>query len=337
MLILAFESSCDETSVAIAAFEDGRARLLANQTATQIAIHALYGGVVPEIAGRAHTEAISQLTYAAFEEAGVKESEIDAVAVTNRPGLIGALLVGLSYAKAFAFAHRLPLVAVDHIKGHIAAAYYEYPALQAPFTALVASGGHTSLVEMKTPTEAVTLGRTMDDAIGEAFDKAARVLGIPYPGGAELDRLAGRGNPAAMRFPSAALPDSLNFSFSGLKTAVINEVNTRRQKGEAVIREDVAASLTAAVVRAVVTTLEKCYRQKPFSSFVLAGGVAANSHLRRAVAAFAEEHGVTLCLPSLPFCSDNAAMIAAQGYYEYKAGHLADLSLNAYPTARNKE
>ncbi|MBQ4121297.1 MAG: tRNA (adenosine(37)-N6)-threonylcarbamoyltransferase complex transferase subunit TsaD, partial [Clostridia bacterium] len=195
MLILSFESSCDETSVAIASFHNGDKKVLANKTATQIAIHALYGGVVPEIAGRAHIEAISALTYAAFEEAGVTVSDIDAVAVTSEPGLIGALLVAVNYAKSFALAHDLPLIPVNHIRAHIAAVYYEYPDLEAPFFAMVASGGHTSLIDVRSPTEFVTVGRTRDDAIGEAFDKVARVLGMPYPGGAEMDRLAGEGNP----------------------------------------------------------------------------------------------------------------------------------------------
>lgn len=334
MLILSFESSCDETSVAIASFEGDTRRLLSNKTATQIATHALYGGVVPEIAGRAHVEAISQLTYQAFEEAGVGVDAIDAVAVTNRPGLIGALLVALSYAKAFAFAHGLPLIPVNHIKGHIAAAYYEHPSLKAPFFAMVASGGHTSLIRMRTFTQAETVGRTRDDAIGEAFDKVARVLGIPYPGGAVMDRLAGEGNPDAMHFPSAALHDSPDFSFSGLKTAVINHIHTLRQKGEDPMAADIAASFTKAVVQAVITNLERAYAQEPFDTFVLAGGVAANSHLRRAVGAFAKKHGLCLCMPSPAFCGDNAAMIAAQGYYEYRAGLRADLSLNAYPTIR---
>lgn len=334
MLILSFESSCDETSVAIASFEEGRRKILSNKIATQVAVHALYGGVVPEIAGRAHIEAISSLTYAAFEEAGVSEDAIDAVAVTSEPGLIGALLVAVNFAKAFAFAHALPLIPVNHIRGHLAAAYYEYPDLTAPFFAMVASGGHTSLIDVKDPTTFVTVGRTRDDAIGEAFDKVARVLGMPYPGGAEMDRLAGQGDPYAIRFPSAALHDTLDFSFSGLKTAVINYLHTAQQKGEEVNRADVAASFTTAVIHAVITHLENAYKRYRYQTLVVAGGVAANSHLRSAVAAFCRQHGIRLCLPSAAFCGDNAAMIAAQGYYEYLAGHLADTSLNARPTVR---
>jgi len=335
MLILAFESSCDETSVAIASFEGESKKVLSNQTATQIAIHALYGGVVPEIAGRAHIEAISALTYAAFEEAGVTVGDIDAVAVTSEPGLIGALLVAVNYAKAFAFANGKPLIGVNHIRGHIAATYYEYPELKPPFFAMVASGGHTSLIDVKSPTEFVTVGRTRDDAIGEACDKVARVLGMPYPGGAEMDKLAYEGDPHAIRFPQAAMQDSLDFSFSGLKTAVINYVHGKKQKGEEIPIPDLAASFTEAVVGAVLRNLEKAHERMHYSTLVVAGGVAANSHLRRALEGFSKKRGITLCMPSKPYCGDNGAMIAAQGYYEYLAGNLSDTSLNARPTVRN--
>ena len=334
MRILSFESSCDETSVAIASFEGGEKKVLANKTATQIAIHALYGGVVPEIAGRAHIEAISQLTYAAFEEACLTVSDIDAVAVTSEPGLIGALLVAVNFAKAFALANGLPLIPVNHIRGHIAATYFEYQDLEAPFFAMVASGGHTSLINVKSPTEFETVGRTRDDAIGEAFDKVARVLGMPYPGGADMDRAAAKGDPKAIRFPTAAMQDSLDFSFSGLKTAVINYINTQKQKGEPLHVENIAASFTEAVLHAVLTNLEKAHKRYRFKTMVLAGGVAANSHLRRAVSEFCRKRGIRLCLPSLAYCGDNGAMIAAQGYYEYLAGNTADSSLNARPTVR---
>ena len=334
MIVLAFESSCDETSVAICSFEGEEKKILSNKIATQVAIHALYGGVVPEIAGRAHIEAISALTYAAFEEAGVTVEDIDLVAVTSEPGLIGALLVAVNYAKAFAFAHGIELVGVNHIRGHIAATYFEYPDLKAPFFAMVASGGHTSLIDVKSPTEFVTVGRTRDDAIGEAFDKVARVLGMPYPGGAEMDRLATLGDAAAIRFPQAAMQDSLDFSFSGLKTAVINYVNTKRQKGEEIVVCDLAASFTEAVLRAVLTNLEKAYARYTFNTLVVAGGVAANSHLRQALEKFAKKHGVRLCMPSRAYCGDNAAMIAAQGYYEYLGGKRDTVSLNARPTVR---
>ena len=334
MLILAFESSCDETSVAIASFENGEKRVLANKTATQIAIHALYGGVVPEIAGRAHIEAISALTYAAFEEAGVTVADIDAVAVTSEPGLIGALLVAVNYAKSFALAHDLPLIPVNHIRAHIAAVYYEHPDLEAPFFAMVASGGHTSLINVKNPTTFETVGRTRDDAIGEAFYKVSRVLGKPDPGGAEMDRLAKEGNPKAIRFPTAAMQDSLDFSFSGLKTAVINYIHTAKQRGEELSLPDIAASFTEAVLHAVITNLEKAKARYDFDTMVLAGGVAANSHLRRAVAEFCQKKKIRLCLPSLSYCGDNGAMIAAQGYHEFLAGKRADSSLNAKPTVK---
>ena len=334
MRILAFESSCDETSAAIVEITDGKFKALSNIVASQIPIHALYGGVVPEIAGRAHIEAISALTYAAFEEAGVTVADIDAVAVTSEPGLIGALLVAVNYAKSFALAHDLPLIPVNHIRAHIAAVYYEYPDLEAPFFAMVASGGHTSLINVKNPITFETVGRTRDDAIGEAFDKVARVLGMPYPGGAEMDRLAKEGNPKAIRFPTAAMQDSLDFSFSGLKTAVINYIHTAKQRGEELSLPDIAASFTEAVLHAVITNLEKAKARYDFDTMVLAGGVAANSHLRRAVAEFCQKKKIRLCLPSLSYCGDNGAMIAAQGYHEFLAGKRADSSLNAKPTVK---
>ncbi len=336
MRILSFESSCDETSVAVVSFSDKERVILANKTASQVAVHALYGGVVPEIAGRAHIEAISGLTYAALAEAGIGVEELDAVAVTSEPGLIGALLVAVNFAKAFALSHGLPLIPVNHIRGHVAAAYLAYPDLKAPFFAMVASGGHTSLIDVRGPVDFVTVGKTRDDAIGEAFDKVARVLGIPYPGGAELDRLASQGNPDAIRFPSAALKDSLDFSFSGLKTAVINHVNSLKQKGEELAVPDLAASFTSAVLQAVLSHLETANRTIGYKTLVAAGGVAANSHLRRALAGFAEKHGITLCLPPPSLCGDNGAMIGAQGYFEYQAGHLAGSDLNARPTVRGR-
>lgn len=332
MKILAFESSCDETSVAVAEFlgeEGDTRRILSNKTATQIAVHALYGGVVPEIAGRAHTEAISGLCYAALDEAGVTLDDIDAIAVTASPGLIGALLVGVNFAKGLACSYGKPLIAVNHVKGHAAAAYYDNPELKAPFFALVASGGHTSLTWVKTPTEFVPVGRTRDDAAGEAFDKSARRLGLPYPGGAEMDRLASQGDPDAIKYPSAHIKGTLDFSFSGLKTAVMNSLHNAEQKGEEICREDVAASFTKAVCTSIVAGLEAAHAEYGFERLVFAGGVAANSHLRRAIGEFCERLGVKLYMPSLPLCGDNGAMIAAQGFFEYKAGHLADIDLNA--------
>ena len=331
MKILSFESSCDDTAAAVVDMGPDRRAILSSVVASQIETHALYGGVVPEIASRAHSEAISRVAGRAMTEAGVTAGDIDAVAVTNRPGLIGSLLVGVSFAKAWAVSHNKPLIPVDHIKGHIAADYLACPDLEPPFLALVVSGGHTSLIRVKDYTDHETVGRTRDDAMGEAFDKVARVMGIPYPGGAEMDRLASEGDPAAFAFPSAAIADgSLDFSFSGLKTHVINLLHKWEQKGEPIPRADVAASFTAAVVAATEKKLAAALEAIPCGTLALAGGVSANSHLRAALAAFAERRHMTFCVPPLPLCGDNAAMIGAQGYYEYLAGHTADASLNAY-------
>lgn len=332
MLILAFESSCDETSVAVVEMSEDVRIIRSNEIATQIATHALYGGVVPEIASRAHTEAISPLCYRALEKAGVTMDDIDAVAVTANPGLIGALLVGVNFAKGLASAYRKPLISVNHVKGHAAAAYLAYPDLNAPFFALVVSGGHTSLTEVKSPTDFTPVSRTRDDAAGEAFDKVARVLGLPYPGGAQMDKLASLGNPDAIKFPSAAIADSLDFSFSGLKTAVLNYVNGLNQKGEELPKEDIAASFTKSVTTSIVKNLEGAYERYGYRTLVMAGGVAANSHLRAAVEAFCERHSVRFCPVPLSLCGDNGAMIAAQGYFEAMAGNWADSSLNAKGT-----
>ncbi len=330
MLILAFESSCDETSVAVAEIENDIYKIRSNIVASQITMHTLYGGVVPEIASRAHTEAISKLTYDALAEASLTPDDIDCVAVTSNPGLIGALLVGVGYAKGWAYAHKKPIVAVNHIKGHTAAAYYSHEGLKAPFFALVASGGHTSMMDVKSPTEYITVGRTRDDAAGEAFDKVARLLGIGYPGGAIMDELAYKGNDKAIKLPCPAIPDGIDFSFSGLKTAVINYVNSERQRGNAISHADIAASFSATVVKAIITNLEKAHDIYDFKTLVIAGGVAANSHIRAATAEFAEKRRIRLCIPDKSLCGDNAAMIAAQGYHEYLAGNIADSSLNAY-------
>ncbi len=338
MLLLAFESSCDETSAAVIRAEGRSIEIQSNIVASQVATHALYGGVVPEIASRAHTESISRITYQALEQAGVTMAEIDAVAVTAEPGLIGALLVGVSFAKALAFAHNKPLVGVNHILGHIAANYAAHPDLEPPFLALVASGGHTSILSVTDYTHATVVGRTRDDAIGEAFDKVARVMGIPYPGGAEMDRLATLGDPTAIAFPCAALAgDTPDFSFSGLKTAVINHLNTCAQKGTPYRREDIAASFTDTVCRSVTQGLERAARLTGHKRIVLAGGVCANSHLRKAVTELAARRGLTLYLPPLSLCGDNAAMIGIAGYHEYCAGNLAGTDLNASPTSRREE
>lgn len=336
ILILSFESSCDETSAAVCEFCGEEKKILSNIIASQVETHKLYGGVVPEIASRAHCDAISGITYEALEKANVTLSDIDAIAVTNTPGLIGALLVGVSFAKSLAYANNIPLVPVNHIKGHTAANYFVHPDLKPPFLALVASGGHTSLIKVNDYTNYETIGRTRDDAIGEAFDKVGRVMGLPYPGGAEMDRLASLGNPDAIKFPSAAVVgDNLDFSFSGLKTSVINYLHNCEQKGETYNREDVAASFTKTVVSSVIKKLGMATDTTGLDKIVIAGGVAANSHLRRGIEEFSKSRGIKFYMPPLSLCGDNGAMIAAQGYYEFLAGTRADTSLNAYASGRS--
>lgn len=343
MLILGIESSCDETAAAVVRMTDTERQLCSSVVASQIDVHALYGGVVPEIASRAHAEAISGVVQQALASAQVSMQEIDAIGVTYAPGLIGSLLVGVSFAKALAFTYQKPLVPVNHIKGHAAAAYLVNPTLCAPFCALIVSGGHTSLYDVTVPTSYREIGGTRDDAAGEAFDKVGRVMGLPYPGGAEMDRLATRGFAAGrgdmFRFPSPAVgDDTYDYSFSGLKTAVINQIHTIRQKEglrdtedlPQEIREGIAASFTRSVVDGILSKLEDALTQQNIRRLVLAGGVAANSHLRAGVQALTERMGVELTVPPLSLCGDNAAMIAAQAYYEAQAGHFADESLNAY-------
>ena len=335
MLILSFESSCDETSCAVVEMSPGVRRILSNKVASQIAVHRLYGGVVPEIASRAHTEAISGITVEALAEAGISPGDVDAVAVTNAPGLIGALLVGVNFAKGLAFANHKPLVPVNHIRGHVAANYLCHTGLEPPFTAFVASGGHTSIISVRGYTDFETIGATRDDAAGEAFDKVARLLGMPYPGGAEMDALACTGDPDAIVFPSAAgIPDALDMSFSGLKTAVINHIHTLEQNGREVPRADVCASFTRAVCFSIVKRLEEALDLTGHKTLVGAGGVMANSHLRKALEKLAKDRGVELCMPPPGLCGDNAAMIGAQGYYEFLAGNTAQSDLNAYATKR---
>ncbi len=331
MYILGMESSCDETSAAVIEMtEDGGRRICSNIIASQIEIHRLYGGVVPEIAGRAHIEAVSRITYEALETAGIALSELGAVAVTSHPGLIGALLVGVNFAKSLAFANGLPLVGVNHVKGHVAAAYLAHAELRPPFTALVVSGGHTSIYRVSDYTDFKEIGATRDDAAGEAFDKIGRVIGLPYPAGAAMDKLATEGKAGSVVLPSPALAgDTLDFSFSGIKTAALNYINGLVQKGEEVPRADLAASYTERIVSAIVAKTEKALRAEDSKALVLAGGVAANSHLRRALEEMCARCGVGLFAPPISLCGDNAAMIAAAGYYEYKKGNLADTSLNA--------
>lgn len=334
MLILGIESSCDETAAAVV--EDGRI-IRSDVVASQVDLHALYGGVVPEIASRAHTEAIQGVTEEALRQAGVRADQLDAVAVTCAPGLIGALLTGVSFAKGFAYAAKKPLIPVHHLRGHIAANYLVWPELKPPFIALCVSGGNTELMVAEDYIRYRMVGTTRDDAAGEAFDKCARVLGLPYPGGAAMDRLASAGNGEAFRFHEGKVDDApFDFSFSGLKTAVINLVHTELQRGREMddaFRADVAASFTKAVVQTIVGRLDLLLEEEKVKmDIVLAGGVAANSHLRKACADLADRRNRKLYLPPLRLCGDNAAMIAAQGYYEYRAGTVADWSLNAFAT-----
>ena len=330
MYILGIESSCDETSAAVVSMEKGERRILSNIVASQIETHRLYGGVVPEIASRAHIEAISRITYEALETAGVTLKDIGCIAVTSHPGLIGALLVGVNFAKSLAFAHGIPLVPVNHVKAHVAAAYLEYAALEPPFTALVVSGGHTSIYNVSDYTSFEEIGATRDDAAGEAFDKIGRVIGMPYPGGAAMDKLAYEGDNKAVKLPSPAIPgDNLDFSFSGLKTAALNYINSERQKGEEPNHGDLTASYTKVIVDAIVKKVGLALDKTGSRTLVLAGGVAANSHIRGALEELCKRKKVTFCRPSLALCSDNAAMVAAAGYFEYLKGNFADTSLNA--------
>ena len=333
MYILGIESSCDETSAAVVSMEMGERKILSNIVASQIETHRLYGGVVPEIASRAHIEAISGITYTALSEAGLMLSDIGCIAVTSHPGLIGALLVGVNFAKSLAFANGIPLVAVNHVKAHVAAAYLEYGQLEPPFTALVVSGGHTSIYKVTSYTDFCEIGATRDDAAGEAFDKIGRVIGMPYPGGAAMDKLAYEGNPKAVKLPSPAmLGDNLDFSFSGLKTAALNYINTERQSGREPNAANIAASYTRAIVDAVVQKTDAALERTGYTRMVLSGGVAANSHLRAALGALCEKRGVKLTVPPISLCGDNAAMVAMAGYFEFQKGNLADVSLNASAT-----
>jgi len=329
MLILGMESSCDETSAAVVEICGEARKIKSNVVASQIETHRLYGGVVPEIAGRAHIEAISSVTYEALETAGVSLADIDAVAVTAFPGLIGALLVGVNFAKSLAFANRIPLVAVNHIKAHVAAAYLADAALEPPFLALVVSGGHTSIFDVQSMTDFRLIGATRDDAAGEAFDKIGRVIGLPYPAGAAMDKLALEGDPHAITLPSPALREGLDLSFSGLKTAALNFVNHHRQSGTEVPRADLAASYTAAITKGLAEKVAEALETTGHKTLVLAGGVAANSHLRKALLAVCEKKGVRFSVPPVSLCGDNGAMVAAAGYFEYQDGNFASTDLNA--------
>ena len=330
MNILAVESSCDETAVAV--IRDGR-QILTDCIASQVDLHRLYGGVVPEIASRKHIEAIYGLADQALERSGLTRQQIDAVAVTYAPGLIGAVLVGVNFAKAAAFAMNKPLIPVHHIRGHIAANYLAYPALEPPFLCLVVSGGHTMIVEVKDYTEMSILGTSLDDAAGECFDKVARVLGMPYPGGAALDRAAQQGDETRYALPRSKPGENpYNMSFSGLKTAALNLIHHAEQVGEPLDIPSLCASFSAAVSDTLVPRMVLAMEQTGYRKIAVAGGVAANSRIRRDMLAAAEALGAQVFMPPLSLCGDNGAMIGAQAYYEYLAGNVADMSLNAYAT-----
>ncbi len=330
MNILALESSCDETAAAVV--RDGR-EVLSNRVASQIAEHKLYGGVVPEIASRRHTEAISLITRQALDEASVSLNDIDAIAVTHAPGLIGALLVGVNFAKGLAAAADLPLVPVHHLRSHIAANYLAHPELKPPFLCLVVSGGHSHIVRVEDYTKFTVIGRTRDDAAGECFDKAARAMGMPYPGGVHLDKAARLGDPQAFTLPRPHVEGSpYDFSFSGLKTAVINLLHKAEQRGETVNTDDLSASFQHTVCEILCSRFLAAARMTGDTTLVLAGGVSANSGLRSRMGAMCREHGFRLFVPPLSLCGDNAAMVGAQGYYEFSAGNTAGPDLNACAT-----
>ena len=328
MKILAFESSCDETAVAVV--EDGR-KVLTDQIFSQADLHAVYGGVVPEIASRSHVEVISQLSRRALEVAGVSREEIDAVAVTYAPGLIGTVLVGLNFAKAVALSLNVPLIPVHHIKGHVAANYIAYPELEPPFLCLAISGGNTLIIDVRSYTDLKIMGATRDDAAGECFDKTARVLGLPYPGGKPIDMLSQGGDDKKYKLPRTNIDGApYDMSFSGLKTAVINLVHNAEQKGEELDRASLAASFTAAVSDTLVPRAMAAAKELGYKKIAIAGGVAANSRIRADFKAAAEKAGCELFVPPLKLCGDNAAMIGCQGYFEYLAGNVAGSDLNAY-------
>lgn len=330
MLILAIESSCDETAVALV--QDGRT-VLTDCISSQVALHREYGGVVPEIASRKHIEAISGLAERALAEAGVSRTQIDAIAVTYAPGLIGALLVGVNFAKAAALALDVPLIPVHHIRGHIAANYLAYPDLQPPFLCLVVSGGHTMLVDVCDYTDLRILGGTRDDAAGECFDKVARLLGMPYPGGAALDRAAQGGDEMRYALPQPRLSGNpLDLSFSGLKTAAVNLIHNLHQKDKKIDTAGLCASFSAAVCGMLVPRTVLALEQTGYQTLAVAGGVAANSRIRAELVRETARRGVRLCMPPLSLCGDNGAMIGAQAYYEALAGNFADQTLNAYAT-----
>ena len=332
VLILAIETSCDETAAAVV--KNGR-EVLSNTIYTQIKLHTLFGGVVPEIASRKHIEKINQVVEAALKEADVTLDEIDAIGVTYGPGLVGALLVGVAEAKAIAYAKKKPLVGVHHIEGHVSANYIEHPDLEPPFLCEIISGGHTHLVIVKDYGSFEILGRTRDDAAGEAFDKVARAIGLGYPGGPKIDKLAKEGNPHAIEFPRAHMEDApYDFSFSGVKSAVLNHLNKCRMTGEPIVEADIAASFQQAVVDVLVDNAIRAAKDYHMDRLAIAGGVASNGALRAAMEAACEKEGIRFYRPSPIFCTDNAAMIGVAAYYEYRKGTRHGWDLNAVPNLK---
>ena len=330
MKILAIESSCDETAAAVV--EDGR-KVLSNVVASQVKEHIIYGGVVPEIASRMHAEAISGVVKQALDESETKIEDVDAIAVTYAPGLIGALLVGVNFAKGLAYSSKKPLVPVHHLRSHVASNYISHQELKPPFLALVVSGGHTHVIEVNDYTDYKVIGKTMDDAAGEVMDKAARTMGLSYPGGLNLDRVSVDGDPDAYKFPTPRVEGRpYDFSFSGLKTSVINTIHKAEQKGESYNVADLGASFINAVTNCLCQKVEMAANEFGHKKIVLAGGVSANSVLRNKIQKLCKENGWQLYLPELKYCGDNAAMVGSQGYFEMLSGHISDSSLNAYAT-----
>lgn len=330
MKILAIESSCDETAAAVV--EDGR-KVLSSVIASQVKEHIVYGGVVPEIASRMHAQAISGVVKKAMDDAGLGYSDLDAIAVTYAPGLIGALLVGVNFAKGLSYSTGLPLVPVHHLRSHIAANYITSPELEPPFLCLVVSGGHSHIVAVNDYTDFTIIGRTRDDAAGECMDKSARAMGLDYPGGLNLDRISKTGDPKAFKFPHPRVDGSeYDFSFSGLKTAVVNTIHNAKQKGIEISVPDLGASCIETVCECLTGNTVRAAETFGFTKIALAGGVSANSRLRRKMQDICDEKGWQLYMPQLSLCGDNAAMVGAQGYYEFISGNTAGLGLNAYAT-----